>query len=170
MSQTLKSARDPAGAALTGLAILKRMGKVPTRGRGSKAAPRETHTRRSRINPVTNLLKAIFYLALLATYLIVEVIVAMLAYIYLNLYQVETFGRLVGFCRELLNTFATQLERFSPELATQAYATLLGELGAKSVLLLFLGLGVSALIRLLGALLHRSLLSVRPQLAPSRSA
>jgi hypothetical protein len=119
---------------------------------------------------VTNLLQAVLYLALLAIYLIVEVIVAMLAYMYLNLYQFETFGRLVGWCRELLNTFATQLERFSPELANQAYATLLGELGAKSVLLLFLGLGVSALIRLLGAFLHRTFVSDRPHLAKPRSA
>jgi len=170
MSQTPKSAYDPAGAALAGLAILDRMGKLPIRRRRRKAAPHETPTRRSRINLVTNLLQAVIYLALLAIYLIVEVIVAMLAYMYLNLYQFETFGRLVGWCRELLNTFATQLERFSPELANQAYATLLGELGAKSVLLLFLGLGVSALIRLLGAFLHRTFVSDRPHLAKPRSA
>jgi hypothetical protein len=170
MSKTETQARDPAGAALVGLTVLNRMGKLSIRRRGPKPAPRETPARRSRNNAVTNLLKAVFYLALLAIYLIVEVIVAMLAYIYLNLYQFETFGRLIGFCRELLNTFATQLERFAPELATQAYATLLGELGAKSVLLLFLGLGVSALIRLLGMFLHQSLVTVRPQMAKPRSA
>ena len=38
-------------------------------------------------------------------------------------------------------------ETYAPELADRAYATLLGEIGPKSILLLFLGLAGSMLIR-----------------------
>jgi len=100
--------------------------------------------------------QAVIYAALLIVFLIAEVLAAMLAYMYLNLYYIETFGYLVGLCRELLNLFAEQLEFFSPELATQAYATLLGELGPKSVLLLFLGLAVGTVIRAMIWSFHKS--------------
>jgi uncharacterized membrane protein len=156
----------PAAAAIAGVSVLQRMGKLRARKHARHTERRETPTRRPRINPVTTLLKAVFFVGLLVVYLVAEVLIAMLAYMYLNIYQFETFGRLIGLSRELLNMFATQLERFSPELATQANATILGELGAKSVLLLFIGLGVSALIRLFGAFLHRSFETVRrPQKA-----
>lgn len=103
------------------------------------------------------LVKSIVYTALLLAYLVVEVVVAMLVYMYLNLNHLETFGRLVGLSRELLNRFAIELERVSPELANQANATILGELGAKSILLLFIGLLVSILIRFFGYFLHNFL-------------
>ncbi len=112
--------------------------------------------RAPRIDPVTYLFKGVFLTALVIVYLIAEVLIAMLAYMYLNLYQIKTFGWLIGLSRELLNMFAAQLEKLSPELANQAYATILGELGPKSVLLLFIGLGVGAVIRLAGWFLHKS--------------
>jgi hypothetical protein len=97
-------------------------------------------------------LKSFFVLiavmAALAIYVLIEVVVAMVAYMYLALNHVETFGHLVAFSRDVLNLFANQLEQWSPDLATQAYTTLLGELGPKSILLLLIGLVVSAIGRL----------------------
>lgn len=112
---------------------------------------------------MTNALKAVLFVVFFVFYLIFEVVAAMLAYMYLNLRHVETFGYLVGICRDLLNRFATALEAFSPQLAIQANATLLGELGAKSVLLLFLGLIVSALFRFLIWCLHAGWRQERPR-------
>jgi len=95
-----------------------------------------------------SLVALILVIAALALYVVVEVVVAMVAYMYLALNHVQTFGHLIAFSRDVLNLFANQLEQWSPELATQAYTTLLGELGPKSILLLLIGLGVSALGRL----------------------
>jgi hypothetical protein len=96
-----------------------------------------------------SLLLLIAVIAALVLYVIVEVVVAMVAYMYLALNHVETFGHLIAYSRDVLNLFANQLEQWSPELATQAYTTLLGELGPKSILLLLIGLAVSALGRLI---------------------
>ncbi|WP_125461661.1 MULTISPECIES: hypothetical protein [Rhodomicrobium] len=121
-----------------------------------------------------SLLKSIVFSALLIAYLVAEVLVAMVAYMYLNLHHLATFGYLIGLCRNLLNQFAIQLERFSPELANRAYATLLGELGPKSILLLFIGLAVSMFIRFLIWLLHRTYDAARakrePEAAPAAAA
>jgi hypothetical protein len=95
-----------------------------------------------------SLLILVAMIAALAIYVIVEVVVAMVAYMYLALNHVETFGHLVAFSRDVLNLFANQLEQWAPDLATQAYTTLLGELGPKSILLLLIGLAVSAIGRL----------------------
>ena len=95
-----------------------------------------------------SLLILVAMIAALAIYVIVEVVVAMVAYMYLALNHMEAFGHLVAFSRDVLNLFANQLEQWSPELATQAYTTLLGELGPKSILLLLIGLAVSAIGRL----------------------
>ncbi len=95
-----------------------------------------------------SLLALVAVIAALAVYVIVEVVVAMVAYMYLALNHVETFGHLIAFSHDVLNLFANQLEQWSPELATQAYTTLLGELGPKSILLLLIGLAVSAIGRL----------------------
>jgi hypothetical protein len=98
------------------------------------------------------ILKSFFVLiaviAALAIYVLIEVVVTMVAYMYLALNHVQTFGHLVAFSRDVLNLFANQLEHWAPDLATQAYTTLLGELGPKSILLLLIGLIVSALGRL----------------------
>jgi hypothetical protein len=97
---------------------------------------------------VNHILSALVFVLLFFLYLVVEIFLAMAAYMYINLYHPYTFGSLIGFAHGLLNTFTTYLERFSPDLANSAYRTLLGELGAKSVLLLLIGLIVSALARL----------------------
>ena len=94
-------------------------------------------------------------ITLLVVYVIVEVVIAMFAYMYLALNHVETFGILISYSRDVLNLFANQLEQYSPELANRAYTTLLGELGPKSILLLLIGLTVSALGRLISWLVRR---------------
>lgn len=88
-------------------------------------------------------------LVLLAFYLVLETLATMILYMYLALNHVETFGQLIGFSRNALNIFTNSLEQYSPQLANQAYTTLLGELGPKSILLLLIGLIVSALGRFL---------------------
>lgn len=109
--------------------------------------------------------KSLFVLAsvitILVLYVVVEVVLAMFAYMYLALNHVETFGTLISYSRDVLNLFANQLEQFSPELANRAYTTLLGELGPKSILLLLIGLTVSALGRLVSWLVRRWIHSAR---------
>ncbi len=82
--------------------------------------------------------------------LIVELVVAMLVYVYLALYNLELFGSLVRVARDVLNIMIDQMEYFFPAQTNTAYATLIGELGPKSILLLLIGLTVGAIIRMLG--------------------
>ncbi len=99
---------------------------------------------------VKSLVAFITVIVFLTLYVIIEAIVSMVAYMYLALNHVETFGYLVGVSRDLLNLFAQQLEQWSPDLSNQANTTLLGEFAPKSILLLLIGLIVSALGRLIG--------------------
>lgn len=100
-------------------------------------------------------------ITLLVLYVVVEVVVAMFAYMYLALNHVEIFGTLISFSRDVLNLFANQLEEFFPEFTNRAYTTLLGELGPKSILLLLIGLTVSALGRLITWLARRWIYGAR---------
>jgi hypothetical protein len=79
--------------------------------------------------------------------LVVELIATMIIYIYLNLYHIGTFGYLVRWARGVLDLLAGQLDYWMPASANAAYATLLGELGPKSILLLMLGLVTATVIR-----------------------
>jgi hypothetical protein len=106
---------------------------------------------------LNQVLSAAIFVLLFLLYLIIEIFLAMATYMYLNLYHPYTFGSLIGFAHGLLNTFTSYLERFSPDLANSAYRTLLGELGAKSVLLLLIGLIVSALARLIIWAINRAI-------------
>ncbi len=90
-----------------------------------------------------NFFKFISVVILLVLYLVIEVLATMFLYMYLALHQVDTFGHLIAFSRDVLNIFTNELEQFFPEFANQAYTTLLGELGPKSILLLLIGLIVS---------------------------
>ena len=114
---------------------------------------------------MSSFLKFLFVLVsvitILVLYVVIEVIVAMFAYMYLALNHVEIFGTLISFSRDVLNLFANQLEQFSPELANRAYTTLLGELGPKSILLLLIGLIVGALGRLISWIVRRWIQSAR---------
>lgn len=80
--------------------------------------------------------------------LILEVLLAMAIYIYLATNHVELFGELVRYARDGLNLTIDLMERALPGLSNQAYATLAGEIGPKSFLLLVLGLLASGLWRL----------------------
>jgi hypothetical protein len=79
--------------------------------------------------------------------LVVELVATMLVYIYLNLYHLSTFGYLVRLSRSVLDVLTGQLEYWVPVSANVAYATLIGELGPKSILLLMLGLVTATVIR-----------------------
>lgn len=159
---------------LLGIGLLRRLGRLRLRRPRSKKKKVERASAatlpRSRNDGVGSFLKSLVFSALLIAYLVAEVLVAMVAYMYLNLHHIETFGYLIKLSRSLLNEFAIQLERLSPELANRAYATLLGELGPKSILLLFIGLAVSMFIRFLIWLLHRSVEAARARRAPAAPA
>lgn len=111
------------------------------------------------------LLTLIGVIFLLALYVTVEVIIAMVAYMYLALNHIDLFGSLISFSRDVLNLFINQLEQWAPQFANQAYTTLLGELDPKSILLLLIGLFVSALGRLAGWTARRYFLDTREQYA-----
>ncbi len=89
--------------------------------------------------------------------LIVELLAAMLIYIYLNLYHVALFGDLVRNARYVLDALVGQMEYWLPVSANSGYATLIGELGPKSLLLLLLGLVSAMVIRFLARSLARAL-------------
>ncbi|MBI1384014.1 MAG: hypothetical protein GC150_03780 [Rhizobiales bacterium] len=80
--------------------------------------------------------------------LVVELIAAIATYVYLALYDVETFGYLVRMSGRVLNVAWQQVDFFFSEAAAnQAYATVVGEIGPKAMLLLLIGLAVGAVFR-----------------------
>ena len=79
--------------------------------------------------------------------LVIELVATMLIYIYLNLYHLSFFGYLVRLSRSVLDVLTGQLEYWVPVYANMAYATLIGELGPKSILLLMLGLVTATVMR-----------------------
>ena len=81
--------------------------------------------------------------------LLVELVAAMLIYIYLNLYHVTLFGQLVRDARYVLDALVSQMEYWLPISSNSAYATLIGELVPKSLLLLLIGLVSAMVIRFL---------------------
>jgi hypothetical protein len=98
---------------------------------------------------------AIAYVVKVIALLVLEMIVTMAAYVYLNLYHIETFGWLVRMSRSVLDLMAAQLDFWLKASADSAYATLFGELGPKSILLLLMGLVVAALVRMISGGLYR---------------
>lgn len=88
--------------------------------------------------------------------LLVELVVTMLVYIALNIYSLNLFGTLVRFARSVLDLMTGLVDRLLPGAANTAYATLFGELGPKSILLLLIGLVVAAVIRSAVGLLRHS--------------
>lgn len=79
--------------------------------------------------------------------LVVELVTTMLLYSYLNLSHPDTFGWLVRQSRGVLDLLAGQIELWFKGWSNAAYATVFGELGPKSILLLLMGLVVAAVIR-----------------------
>jgi hypothetical protein len=99
---------------------------------------------RSHLRVIAGVLGAAVQLAVL---LVLELVLTMLVYIYLNLFHLTTFGALVRGARSVLDVMAGQLDYWLPGSADAAYATLIGELGPKSILLLLIGLVVAAVMR-----------------------
>ena len=93
-------------------------------------------------------LSTLVFTVLFVVYLFVEVFAAMAAYMYLSLSHTNTFGYLVGLSQKILSIFTTYFVQLYPDLANRAFATILGEMGPKSILLLVLGLVVSTVVRL----------------------
>jgi hypothetical protein len=93
--------------------------------------------------------------AQIVSLLVVELVATMIIYIYLNLFHIGTFGYLVRLARAVLDVLTGQLEYWMPASSNAAYATLIGELGPKSILLLILGLVTGTVIRALARLVAR---------------
>jgi hypothetical protein len=89
--------------------------------------------------------------------LIVELILTIIVYTTLNVYSFALFGTLVRFAGAVLETIAGLVERFFSGASNTAYASLFGELGPKSMLLLLIGLVVAAIVRLLTSLVRESM-------------
>ena len=72
--------------------------------------------------------------------LIVELVLTILVYTGLNVYSFEFFGRLVRFAGGVLEAMSGMVDRLFSGSSSTAYASLFGELGPKSMLLLLIGL------------------------------
>lgn len=86
---------------------------------------------------------------------ILELFATMLIYIYLALFNQEWFGYFVGLSRDALNFCIDHLTHIFPSSANAAYATVVGELAPKAMLLLLIGLIVGAIVRFLFWFLRR---------------
>jgi hypothetical protein len=106
---------------------------------------------------LVSLLQTVLAVVSVSVLLLVELITAMLVYIYLNLYHIATFGYFVRLARSVLDVMAWQLDYWLPKSSNVVYATLIGELGPKSILLLLVGLLSSFVIRSLARLVRRFL-------------
>ena len=87
--------------------------------------------------------------------LILELILTMLVYTGLNIWSLNLFGALVRMVQPVQDLMRLIVERLLPGAANTAYATLFGELGPKSILLLVIGLIVAAIVRGVVGLVHR---------------
>jgi hypothetical protein len=103
------------------------------------------------------LLQTVLAVVSVSVLLLAELLTAMLVYIYLNLYHLATFGYLVRLSRSVLDVIAGQLDYWLPKSSNVVYATLIGELGPKSILLLLIGLLSAFVIRSLARLVRRFL-------------
>ena len=105
-------------------------------------------------------LRTLIALVQSAAMVVLELALAVMIYVYLALYDLETFGWLVRASKGILDSAIGWMEALMPTLSNTAYATLLGELGPKAMLLLLVGLTVGAVIRfiawLIATLLRRA--------------
>ena len=81
-------------------------------------------------------LQTMIALVQFAAMVVLELALAIVVYVYLALYDLETFGWLVKASKGILDSAIGWMEMLMPELSNRAYATLLGELGPKAMLLL----------------------------------
>jgi hypothetical protein len=99
--------------------------------------------------------QALLAVVSLVALLVAELVVAMVVYIYLNLYHIATFGYLVRVARSVLDVLAGQVDYWLPKSSNVVYATLIGELGPKSILLLLIGLLSAFVVRSIARLVRR---------------
>ena len=97
----------------------------------------------------------IFSVFALFVTLVLEVLLAMAVYVYLNLYHEQLFGQLVGWAGSTLQSLREMLSATAPELATASNVSVLGELAPKAFLLLVLGLFASGVIRFFAWMVRR---------------
>jgi hypothetical protein len=86
--------------------------------------------------------------------LIIELVLTILVYTGLNVYSFDLFGRLVRFAGAVLEVMSALVDRVLSGSSSTAYASLFGELGPKSMLLLLIGLVVAAFVRLVTGLVR----------------
>jgi len=106
---------------------------------------------------VLSAMQALLAVASLVVLLLAELIVAMLVYIYLNLYHLATFGYLVRLARAVLDVMSGQLDYWLPTSSSAAYGSLFGDFDPKSILLLLIGLLSAFVVRSLARLVRRFL-------------
>lgn len=99
-------------------------------------------------------LRGLIALLAIVAMLIVELVLTVLVYTGLNLHNFELFGQLVRFAGSVLEYMSALMERVFSGSANSAYASLFGELGPKSMLLLLIGLVVAALVRVVVTLVR----------------
>ena len=102
------------------------------------------------------ILRTVIALVQFAIMVVLELALAIMVYVYLALYDLETFGWLVRWSKGVLDSAIGWMEVLMPELSNRAYATLLGELGPKAMLLLLIGLIVGAVIRFIAWMIMRA--------------
>lgn len=99
--------------------------------------------------------RTLWSLVAIIGFLLLELVLTMLVYTGLNTYSLNMFGTLVRFADSVLGFMRFLVDRLFPGAANTAYATLFGELGPKSILLLLIGLVVAAVVRSLVSMIRR---------------
>lgn len=98
---------------------------------------------------MSDLIRILFLPIGAALQLIFEIFLAVATYTYLNIFHVNIFGSLVVFAGDILSFLTSHMRNLFPGTVEQVYATTLGDLNPKAMLLLLIGLTVSAILRLI---------------------
>ena len=120
-----------------------------------------SHDRSLTASFIIGIVSTLVALLWFAALVVLELFAAMVIYIYLALHSRDWFGYLIGLSRGALNFFIDQLTAIFPDSANAAYATVVGELAPKAMLLLLIGLVVGAIIRFALWFLSRFLKGIR---------
>ena len=97
----------------------------------------------------------IFSVVALFVTLVLEVLLGMAIYAYLDLYHKPLFGELVSWAGSTLQSLREMLSAAAPELATVGNSSILGEIAPTAFLLLVLGLFASGVIRFFSWMVRR---------------
>lgn len=101
----------------------------------------------------------IWSLGALFVTLVLEILLAVSLYIYLDIVHRDLFAQLVVWADGVLASLTELLRGYWPELATQASASLLGDFAPKAFLLLVIGLFASGVIRFFAWMVRHALRS-----------